>query len=185
MIATTSPDFTTDVGIVYHFNRPSNTEKYFMWRQAADRANGEIVIIVSDDVKLSKNFLNRCDTFFAHQETAMVQPTLVDAEGYIILNEYIRSYTVAAVGRRLIGKFNLGRHMWSDTELVETIRKHYPDRVIFDDKSYALHYGYPVKGGIDAVIKPYNQNRASFDDWVSKQRSMNNYTSIPLKGFFV
>lgn len=185
VIATTRPDLTTDIGRLYYFKLPKKNEQYFLWRQAAEKATGEIVIKVDDDVKLSKNFLDRCDKFFAQQETMMVQPALVDAEGYVILSEYIRTYAIAALRRRLVGKFNLGSRRWSDIEFIETIRKRYPNNVIFDNESYALHYGYPVKGGIDALIAPYNQNRGRFDSWIIKQRAANNHKSILLDEFFI
>jgi hypothetical protein len=158
---------------------------YFLWRQAAENANGEIVIKVDDDVKLSKNFLDRCDEFFANQETMMVQPALVDAEGYIILNEHIRTYTISALRRRLVRKFNLGYQRRSDIEFIETVMKHYPNQVIFDNESFALHYGYLVKGGIDSLIAQYNRNRGHFDAWIIKQRAANNHKSILLNEFFV
>jgi len=193
VIATTNPDFSSDIGRVYYFKRPENARRYFLWRQAADLANGEIVVKVDDDVKLSRNFLDRCDEFFARQETVIVQPTLVDADGYVILSKYVRSYTIFAVRRRLVRKFNLGTHMWCDTEFVEAIRRHYRfrrHRVIFDNESYALHYGYPGKSGID--IRADNRKRDSslkwggrFDEWISKQKSMNNYRTINLKEIFV
>ena len=185
VIATTSPDFTTNIGRVYHFKQPKANEMYFLWRQAAENANGEIVIKVDDDVKLSKNFLDRCDEFFANQETMMVQPALVDAEGYIILNEHIRTYTISALRRRLVRKFNLGYQRRSDIEFIETVMKHYPNQVIFDNESFALHYGYLVKGGIDSLIAQYNRNRGHFDAWIIKQRAANNHKSILLNEFFV
>ena len=56
--------------------------------------------------------------------------------------------------------------------------------------SYALHYGYPGKSGID--ITADNRKRDSslkwggrFDKWISKQKSMNNYRAINLKEIFV
>lgn len=182
VIGTTRPDFTTDMGRVYYFKQPIWLRKFFMYRQAAELASGEIVIFVADDLKLSKNFLDRCDGFFAHPETMMVQPALVDAEGFVILSEYIRSYTVGAVRRRLVKELNLGTHMSDDTEFVEKVRREY--QVIFDNDSYALHYGYPVKGGVDAMIRPYNRNRARFDDWIHNQRLLNNHRMINLKETF-
>ena len=192
VIATTNPNFSSDIGRVYYFKRPENVEKYFLWRQAADLANGEIVVKVDDDVKLSRNFLDRCDKFFDREETVMVQPVLVDADGYVILSKYIRSYTIASLRRRLIGKFNLGTHMWCDTEFVEAIRRHYRfrrGRVIFDNESYALHYGYPGISGIDTTADNRKRNSSlkwggRFDEWVSKQKSMNNYRAINLKEIF-
>ena len=192
VIATTNPDFRSDIGRVYYFKRPENMKRYFLWRQAADLANGEIAVKVDDDIKLSRNFLDRCDEFFARPETVMLQPALVDADGYVILSKYIRTYAIFAVRRELVRKFNFGSQMWCDTEFVESIRKHCrfrPRRIIFDDESYALHYGYP---GISRVDRsPDNRKRDSsqkwggrFDAWIRKQKSMNNYRTISLKEVF-
>ena len=57
-------------------------------------------------------------------------------------------------------------------------------RVIFDNESYALHYGYPVKGGVDAVITPYNEDIVWFNDWIANQRSLNSHKLICLNETF-
>lgn len=192
VIATTNPKFSSHVGKVYYFTKPENVDKYFLWRQASDLATGEIAVKVDDDVKLSRNFLDRCDDFFARQETVMVQPALVDADGYLILSKYVRSYAIFAVRRSLVQEFNLGTHLWCDTEFVEAIRRRYRfsrRRIIFDNESYALHYGYPGKSRIDTTAD--NRKRESslkwggrFDEWISKQKSINNYRTINLKEIF-
>ena len=194
VIATTNSDFSSDVGRVHYFERPDKGKDYFLWRQAADLAIGEIVIKVDDDVKFSKNFLDRCDEFFARQETVMVQPAVVDADGYVILTKYIKTYTIGALRRRLIREFDLGTYFAADVEFIEAIRRRYRFRryrVIFDNDSYILHYGYP---GTQSRVDVEADNRkldlslkweGRFDQWISKQKSKNNYRTIDLRANFI
>jgi hypothetical protein len=155
-----------------------------MWRHASDLATGEYVVKMDDDIKFSKNFLDNCDRFFDAGKV-LVQPTLVDAEGYILLSHYISSYTISAFRREFVKLFDLGFHRYSDANLVDNLVREYGGKSVFDHDSYCLHYGYPVPGGVDSTQIKYRENLTQFRDWVEDCRRKNNFKRVDLTRYFV
>jgi len=188
IIATTNHDFKLEgLGRVIHVRRPNivsfllraartrrfiqnqhTGRMFFMWRQAADTAKGEWMVLVADDTLLSKNFFDRADEMIT-KETRVFQPSLLDPQGYVVCGEYFRSYTVAAVKRSLVYEFNLTSDLHGLTAWLDQIRKgcdpSNPNEYIFDSKSFCWHLGYPIEGGVAPVISQWDVT-----EWIASQR---------------
>jgi glycosyltransferase involved in cell wall biosynthesis len=181
VVATTNSDFKLEgLGRVIYVERPKKVRKrffiwrraarspYFMWRQAADASEGDWVVIVADDLLLSKNFFDRAD-HVTRKETKVFQPCLLDPQGYVVCGEYFRSYTCAAVRRELVYDFNLTSDPYGDTEWLHSIHKSCNLRnsyeYFFDSESFCWHLGYPIEGGTDSVTYRWNVNK-----WIKRQR---------------
>jgi len=141
---------------------------YFMWRQAADNADGDWMVFVSDDTMLSKNIFNRADKMM-NKATKVFQPSLLDPQGYVVCGEYFRSYTISVVRRKLVYEFNLTSDLHALTAWLDEIRnscnKNNPDEYIFDTESFCLHLGYPIDGGVPPVIAQWDVG-----SWIAAQR---------------
>jgi len=203
IVATTDPEFKLEgPGQVIHIRKPNMvhfllraaknkrsmleevTDKmYFMWRQAADTANGEWAVFVADDTLLSRNFFYRADQMI-RSDTKVFQSSLLDPQGYIVCGEYFRSFTVSAVRRRLVYEYNLTSDLHSLTRWLDEIRKacdpSNPNEYIFDSESFCLHLGYPIEGGVSPVISQWDSA-----SWISSQRLKFGNRKINIKDNFV
>jgi hypothetical protein len=193
VVATANSDFKLEgLGRVIHVEKPKKKHSvwrrparnlYFMWRQAADASHGDWVVVVADDLLLSRNFFERADHVI-RKETKVFQPTLLDPQGYVVCGEYFRTYTCAAVRRELVYDFNLTTDIWGDTKWLHAIHKscdlHNPYEYFFDSESFCWHLGYHIEGGVPPVIAQWDAT-----SWIMDQRRRFGNRRIDIKGNFV
>jgi hypothetical protein len=176
VIGTSDPNLTPPKAKVLWY--PQSESLRFYWKVAAEAATGEWVIIVADDTLLSKNFLERCDQLSG--DNLVFQPSLLDPQGYVVCGEYWRSYTIAAVRRKLVAEYNLGTRMWCDTEWLAKIFNFHKTEYYFDTESFCYHYGYNIEGGIPCLIRKWDAR-----PWIMEQRKKFKNRQIDVSQMFI
>jgi len=151
------------------------------WSDAIDASSGEFIVNVDDDLKLATDYLTTADHFFADSTLQMIQPTLLDAEGYVCLRKHYRSYTISVFRRILIEELGMdydGRgSRWPENNIPFVEATWEKASVAVAMNMYAVHYGYPTHHGIDSTIAPYGNRLDFLEEW----RKENNYERISLE----
>lgn len=178
IVGTNNPnfqDFQSD-----NFKLVCHPEHRVCWSDAIDASTGEFIANVDDDLKLAKDYFTQMDSWFKDPTLDMVQPTLVDAEGYIVLRKHFRSYTISAFRRTLLEDSGMdydGRgSRWMDNNIPFVEWAWNNASVILAEQAYAVHYGYPTPHGVDSTMTPYGKELTFLEQW----RLENHYERINL-----